>query len=135
MASSRERHPTLGGGAKSKGDALIDFRNNVIYNLSGATNLANCRINFINNYYRPGPNASNRLPVSTKIDVDGVTEVYMAGNVSKGTRRPAPTTIKQSISSTGPTAITVARRSTRSAPKPNSKKATLARDAVRGAGL
>lgn len=84
MASSRERHPTLGGGARSKGDALIDFRNNVIYNLAGATNLANCRINFINNYYRPGPNASNRLPIATKIDVDDVTRVFLAGNVFEG---------------------------------------------------
>jgi pectate lyase len=84
MAGSRERHPTLGGGHKSKGDALIDFRNNVVYNLSGATNLANCRINFINNYYRPGPNAEHRLPIATKIDVDDVTSVFMAGNVFEG---------------------------------------------------
>ena len=34
---------------------IADFRNNVVYNLSGATNLGNCRINVINNFYRPGP--------------------------------------------------------------------------------
>ncbi len=51
FASSRERHPTLGGSPRTDPKVIADFRNNVVYNLSGATNLGNCRIDVINNYY------------------------------------------------------------------------------------
>ena len=85
FASSRERHPTLGGSPRTKPEAVCDFRNNVVYNASGATNLGNCRINVINNHYRPGPNtpAGNR-PLATKAEVEGATRVFMAGNVFEG---------------------------------------------------
>ena len=32
MHSSRNRHPSLGGGSKTKAETIIDFRNNVIFN-------------------------------------------------------------------------------------------------------
>jgi endonuclease/exonuclease/phosphatase family metal-dependent hydrolase/pectate lyase len=85
FASSRERHPTLGGSPRTKPGAVCDFRNNVVYNASGATNLGNCRINVVNNYYRPGPNApANHQPLATKAEVEGATRAYLAGNVFEG---------------------------------------------------
>lgn len=88
LASSRERHPTLGGSPRTKREAIIDFRNNVVYNLEGATNLGNCRINVINNYYRPGPNTSAKnVPFATKFENEGAIKVFMSGNVIEGNER------------------------------------------------
>jgi pectate lyase len=85
FASSRERHPTLGGSPRTKADAVADFRNNVIYNVSGATNLANCHINVIGNYYRPGPDSRpGGLPLATKTENAGALRVFLSGNVFEG---------------------------------------------------
>ncbi len=85
FASSRERHPTLGGSPRTRPDAIADFRNNVIYNVSGATNLANCRINVIGNYYRPGPNSrAGGLPLATKTENAGALKAFLTGNVFEG---------------------------------------------------
>lgn len=85
LASSRERHPTLGGSPRTKPDAIIDFRNNVVYNLSGATNLGNCRVNVINNYYRPGPNTpAGAKPLATKTENKGALQAFLAGNIFEG---------------------------------------------------
>jgi pectate lyase len=82
FASSRERHPTLGGSPHTDPRAIVDFRNNVVYNVEGATNLGNCRINFVNNYYRPGPNTpANHRPIAVKTENPGATRAYLAGNV------------------------------------------------------
>ena len=82
FASSRERHPTLGGSRDTKPGAVADFRNNVVYNVTGATNFANCHVSFINNYYRPGPNTKpNTKPLATKTEVPDACKVFMAGNV------------------------------------------------------
>lgn len=88
LASSRERHPTLGGSPRTRREAIVDFRDNVVYNLEGATNLGNCCINVINNYYRPGPNTpANGQPFATKFENDGAIKVYMSGNVFEGNER------------------------------------------------
>jgi pectate lyase len=85
FASSRERHPTLGGSPRTDPKAVADFRNNVIYNLEGATNLGNCEINVINNYYRPGPNTpANHQPIAVKTENRGATKVYLSGNLFEG---------------------------------------------------
>ena len=82
LASSREHHPTLGGSPHTKGNVIVDFRNNVIYNVNGATNLGNCHINVINNYYLPGPDTPpDRRPIATKTENAGTLKVYMSGNV------------------------------------------------------
>jgi hypothetical protein len=82
FASSRERHPTLGGSPRTKPTAIADFRNNVIYNLSGATNLGNCRINVINNYYCSGPDTPrDSRPLATKFENEGALHAFLAGNV------------------------------------------------------
>ncbi|MGD9724296.1 MAG: polysaccharide lyase family 1 protein [Pirellulales bacterium] len=85
FASSRERHPTLGGSPRTLPEAVADFRNNVVYNVSGATNLGNCRINVINNYYRPGPNTPrDARPIATKTENPGACQAYLSGNVFEG---------------------------------------------------
>ena len=84
FASSRERHPTLAGSPRTKPEAIVDFRNNVIYNVSGATNLGNCRINVINNYYQPGPNTpSGAKPLATKTENQGALHAFLTGNVGR----------------------------------------------------
>ena len=88
FASSRDRHPTLGGSPRTNPNAVADFRNNVIYNVEGATNLGNCKINVINNYFRPGPNTpANRLPLAIKAENRGATKVYLSGNLFEGTNK------------------------------------------------
>ncbi|MFO0945396.1 MAG: pectate lyase [Planctomycetota bacterium] len=85
FASSRDRHPTLGGSPRTKPDAIVDFRNNVVYNLSGATNLSNCRINVIKNFYCPGPNTpAGNLPLATKTENREALRVFLSGNVFAG---------------------------------------------------
>jgi hypothetical protein len=85
FASSRERHPTLGGSPRTKPEAIADFRNNVVYNVEGATNLGNCRVNLINNYYRPGPNSpANHQPIAVKTENRAATKAYLAGNLFEG---------------------------------------------------
>jgi pectinesterase len=82
FASSRERHPTLGGSPRTDPEAIVDFRNNVVYNVEGATNLGNCKINFVNNYYRPGPNTpANHRPIAVKTENRGALKAYLAANV------------------------------------------------------
>lgn len=85
FASSRERHPTLAGSPRTKPEAIVDFRDNVIYNVSGATNLGNCRINVIDNYYQPGPNTPRGAkPLATKTENAGALRAFLAGNVFVG---------------------------------------------------
>ncbi len=84
--SSRNRHPTLGGGSLEQCNpkAIVDFRNNVLYNWSGSTNLGIGQFNLINNYYRPGPNTdtgAGRYPVRPKVKTDGVTVGTMQGTI------------------------------------------------------
>ena len=85
FASSRERHRTLGGNPRTDPDAIVDFRNNVIYNVSGATNLGNCKINMVNNYFRPGPDTpDDHMPLAVKAENRGATKVFVTGNVFEG---------------------------------------------------
>lgn len=81
--SSRDRHPTLGGGKPEECNtkAVFDFRNNVLYNWEGHTNLAHGQFNLINNYYRPGPNTVlDRHPIAPKAEAHDVTVGFMNGN-------------------------------------------------------
>jgi len=85
LFSSRDRHPTLGGGEpkKSNTKAIFDFRNNVIYNWEGACNLASGRFNLIGNYWRPGLNTNfkrNPFPIAPKAEANDVTAGFFANN-------------------------------------------------------
>jgi len=85
FASSRERHPTLASGEKTRPGVIVDFRNNVVYNLSGATNLGDAHINFINNYYRPGPNTPrDNYPLAAKIGSPDKLKAFLSGNTFEG---------------------------------------------------
>ena len=85
FASSRDRHPTLASGSKTKPGVVVDYRNNVVYNLSGATNLGDAHINFINNDYRPGPNTPrDNHPIASKIGTEDQLKAYLSGNVFEG---------------------------------------------------
>ncbi len=85
LFSSRDRHPTLGGGEPQQSNtaAIFDFRNNVIYNWEGACNLASGRFNLIGNYWRPGPNTDfkrNPFPIAPKAEANDVTVGFFADN-------------------------------------------------------
>jgi hypothetical protein len=86
-ATSRHRHPTLGGGTGSKNrpDVLLDFRNCVDYNWSGPTNIGGMKINIVGNYYRPGPLTDKAAkPFQIKDGkVDGARG-FMSGNYFEG---------------------------------------------------
>jgi pectate lyase len=85
FASSRERHPTLASGEKTQPGVIVDFRDNVVYNLSGATNLGDAHINFINNDYRPGPNTPrDNFPLAVKIGSPDKLKLFMSGNTFEG---------------------------------------------------
>ncbi|MFZ4764068.1 MAG: pectate lyase family protein [Roseimicrobium sp.] len=85
LFSSRDRHPTLGGGEpkKSNPKAIFDFRNNVIYNWEGACNLASGQFNLVGNYWRPGPNTDFKrdpFPIAPKAEAHDVTVGFFANN-------------------------------------------------------
>ena len=84
MASSRNRHPTLGSGQRADTMAISDFRNNVIYNWQGPTNLGEVRHNFINNYYKPGESSQygykETNPIMIKSSRAECAKGYLRGN-------------------------------------------------------
>ena len=95
FASSRNRHPSLGGGLTTDYiGKLIDFRNNIIYNWGGPLDLANpskdtnghtklyfCKFNLINNYFKRGAlNGSIRVIRIVK----SIQKTYLGGNVFDG---------------------------------------------------
>jgi hypothetical protein len=86
MASSRDRHPTLGSGNATKTDTMVvcDFRNNVVYNWRGGTNLGEVRHNFVNNYYKPGESSEfgykTRTPLQIKSSRAQCAKGYLSGN-------------------------------------------------------
>ncbi|MCC6797871.1 MAG: pectate lyase [Candidatus Hydrogenedentes bacterium] len=84
FASSRDRHPTIGGSVQDP-QWIIDFRNNVIYNWSGAANVCDNQVNLINNYFRPGPESKlDRPPVAMKASLPDRARGHMSGNIFEG---------------------------------------------------
>ncbi|NWG13965.1 MAG: pectate lyase [Acidobacteria bacterium] len=85
-ATSRHRHPTLGGGSgTSNPEALVDFRNCVNYNWSGPTNFGGMKINVVNNYYRKGPLSDRHAhPMQMKDSKLAEARGFMSGNVFDG---------------------------------------------------
>ena len=82
--SSRNRHPTLGS---LKKEVIFDFRNNVVYNRAGSTNLSGGHVNLINNYYRPGPSTKpETYPIRPKAKKDNAVVGYMSGSIYEGNK-------------------------------------------------
>lgn len=82
MASSRNRHPTLGGGNRTDTTAIIDFRNNLVFNWESGTNFGQCRHNLINNYYKPGESTSYKKNKPLRMKSERATSGvgYLSGN-------------------------------------------------------
>ena len=81
FATSRDRHPTLGGGTAAP-QWVIDFRNNVDYNWTGTANVCDNQVNIVNNWFRPGPETNiDALPIAMKSELPLSAHGYMSGNV------------------------------------------------------
>ena len=86
-STSRDRHPTIGGGTGSKGYAqvVVDYRNCVNYNWHGPTNFGGMRLNVVNNYYKPGPcSAPDAPPMQMKDGDTTKARGFMMGNCFEG---------------------------------------------------
>lgn len=82
--STFDRHMSLGGGIDAPPEVVIDFRNNLIYNSAGQTNMGSGRRNAINNYYKDGPDADwDELPMRVKYKKGKgpLPTGFVAGNV------------------------------------------------------
>ena len=82
-STSRNRHPTIGGGTGKKGYAhvVVDFRNCVNYNWNGPTNFGGMKLNVVNNYYKPGPCTDPQdLPMQMKDGDTTKARGFMTGN-------------------------------------------------------
>jgi len=86
MASSRDRHPTLGGGDRTDTTAVVDFRNNLIFNWRSGTNFGQCRHNVVNNYYKPGESTTykDNKPFKMKSSRATSGKGYLSGNYFVG---------------------------------------------------
>ena len=79
-ATSRNRHPSTAGGPE-----VMEFVNNINYNWSGCHNLSGEQYNLINNYYKAGLMAGDRLPIRYKSkDVVSVARGFFSGNYFDG---------------------------------------------------
>ncbi len=86
LFSSRDRHPTLGGGPEPfNPKAIFDFRNNVIYNWSGPCNLGHGQFNVVHNVWRPGPDTHpGAPPIQIRAEKPDCTVGCIAGNLFDG---------------------------------------------------
>lgn len=87
-STSRNRHPTLGSGVtkvENGAQYIVDFRNNVNYNWRGETNLGGLKMNFMGNYYRPGPETDrNKKPLRIKDADSSKAGGFLRTNVFEG---------------------------------------------------
>lgn len=83
-ASSRNRHPSIGGGAN-----VTEFSNNVDYNWSNSNNIDGEQINVMGNYYKAGPSMTEGIfPIQFKSGKDApVSRGHLAGNYFDGLPR------------------------------------------------
>jgi len=80
-ASSRNRHPTINGGAD-----VTEFCNNLDYNWKSANNISGAKLNVIGNYYKAGPSIDEgALPIQFKSDKDALaSKGFISGNYFDG---------------------------------------------------
>jgi hypothetical protein len=90
LAHCAGRNWSLEGGLDKAGrhTARLDIRNNVVYNWSHRTTDGGAmQVNFVNNYYKPGP-ASRvfhvLMPERHLVQAFGPQEYYVSGNVMEG---------------------------------------------------
>lgn len=89
LAHNQGRNWSMGGGLDGNGyySGRLDMSNNVVYNWGGRTTDGGAHeVNFLNNYYKPGPAA--RIFVAFTLDHEGVGKgsqrCYFNGNVMPG---------------------------------------------------
>lgn len=89
LAHNAGRNWSMGGGLDGNGYYLghLDIRNNVVYNWSHRTTDGGAhKVNFVNNYYKPGP--ASRIFFAMTIDHEnvglGTQQGYFSGNVMPG---------------------------------------------------
>lgn len=89
LAHNYGRNWSIGGGLNGDGfySGKIDIRNNVVYNWGGrVTDGGANQVNFVNNYYKPGP--SSHVFYALKAEHEGVgkgkQQYFFAGNVMPG---------------------------------------------------
>lgn len=66
---------------------VLDFRNNVVYNWGyrcGYTREAPCFINYINNYFKPGPSTGAKQRTNLFAPGDEMARMFFEGNVLEG---------------------------------------------------
>lgn len=82
IAHAVSRAPRIGYYREGRGQN--DCRNNVIYNSGPAYGAEDGDLNFVGNYYRPGPNADLR-PAGVHFGISSNdTRLYIAGNIWEG---------------------------------------------------
>ena len=83
IADANSRSPRVGGDP----DALVDIRNNVIYNIGegNAYGGQDARINYIANYFKPGPSTVH--PDRIFRISSARTQIFLEGNVLEGMPR------------------------------------------------
>ncbi|WP_114782932.1 Ig-like domain-containing protein [Botryobacter ruber] len=99
IAHNQSRSPRINGSRSNDTIALVDFRNNVIFNwgsrgavYGGEEEIrgGEMKVNFINNYYKPGPATPSQLLFAAPSYVTegntaaGYGEWYFAGNYMEG---------------------------------------------------
>lgn len=90
IAHAASRAPRIG--YFNQGRGLIDCRNNVIYNSGASYGGETDDFNYINNYYRPGPQSKE---VRTEGEIFSIwaddSRMYQSGNVYEGVNGPGGT--------------------------------------------
>jgi len=90
LAHNYGRNWSLGGGLDGSGyyAGLMDITNNVVYNWGGRTTDGGTKeLNFVNNYYKPGPGmqlSRYALTVDHENTFGGMQRAYFEGNVMPG---------------------------------------------------
>ncbi|MEQ8472891.1 MAG: T9SS type A sorting domain-containing protein [Marinoscillum sp.] len=97
FAHNRSRSPRINGSYSNDTMAIIDFRNNVIFNWGGkgaiygaeeAIEGGKAETNFVNNYYKPGPASEEAFArpsyARTNIPATGYASWYFSGNYMEG---------------------------------------------------
>ena len=89
LAHNQGRNWSLGGGLDGNGfySGKLDITNNVVYNWQKRTTDGGAmEVNFVNNYYKPGPSSTTKVALTA--DHEGVGKgsqrYYFAGNVMPG---------------------------------------------------
>lgn len=89
IAHAEGRSWSMAGGLNNSGffDGRLDIRNNVVYNFGGRTTDGGAKeVNFVGNYYKPGPNSKPTFDLNAQYEdaANGAQQYYCAGNSMVG---------------------------------------------------